>query len=116
MSARKKHIREAGESFGLKLSVKKHPIKGIISTILALISMIFFLMACIISSQSKGNAGLYIGIIGIGCLILSITGAVFAWLSLNEDDIKPIFPTIGALLNFLLTLFYIVLYILGASI
>ena len=106
----KKRRREDGE---LRLTDKKHPPLGIVSTIIAVLSFALFATVCIVSGENGGNAGLYVGVIGILCLILSIIGFILAWISLHQDDIRAVFPTIGSVINGLLTISYMLLYVLG---
>lgn len=109
---RKGRKRDGGE---LRLTDKKHPPLGIASFALALVSLVSFASACIISGQNGGNAGIGIGLIGILCFFVSITGFIMAWISLHQDDIRPLFPTIGSLVNGMLVIGYMLLYILGAA-
>ncbi len=107
---KKGHKKENGE---LRLTDKRHPVSGIASSVLAAVSFISFAAACIISGRNGGNAGFGIGLIGISCLLVSITGFIMAWISLHQENIRPLFPTIGSLANGLLVITYMVLYILG---
>ena len=107
---KKGHKKESGE---LRLTDKRHPVSGIASSVLAAVSFISFSAACIISGRNGGNAGLGIGLIGISCFLVSITGFIMAWVSLHQENIRPLFPTIGSLVNGILVIIYMILYILG---
>lgn len=107
---KKGHKKESGE---LRLTDKRHPVSGIASSVLAAVSFISFAAACIISGSNGGNAGLGIGLIGILCFLVSITGFIMAWISLHQENIRPLFPTIGSLVNGILVIIYMILYILG---
>ena len=109
MAGRKKK-REEGD---LRLTDKKHPPMGICSTIMGGASFVMFMTACIISGQHGGNAGIYAGVIGIFCLIISIVGFILAWISLHQEDIRAVFPTIGSVSNGILTIIYMLLYVIG---
>lgn len=98
----------------LRLSSKKHPRRGIASTCFAILSILLFGAACIYSGTLDGKAGMEIGIAGLACIVISITGFVFAWLALHEENIKAVFPTVGILLNGLLVILYMILYLLGS--
>lgn len=88
---------------------------GIASAILAGVSLLSFAAACVISGRNGGNAGLGIGLIGMLCFLASITGFIMAWISLHQENIRPLFPTIGSVVNGLLIIVYMILYILGIS-
>lgn len=107
---KKGHKKDSGE---LRLTDKRHPVYGVASTVLAGISFVSFAAACIISGKNGGNAGAGIGIIGILCFLLSTAGFIMAWISLHQENIRPLFPTIGSMVNGILIIVYMILYILG---
>lgn len=98
----------------LKLTDKKHPPLAIGATLVGLGSAISFFVVCMVSSQSHGKAGVYIGVWGIFCLLLSAAGFVMSWLSLRQENIRTLFPTIAAIINGLLLVFYFLLYFWGS--
>ena len=53
-------IKKKRKKDGLHLTDKKHPKQGIASTILGLLSLVLFLVLCILSGQAGGNAGIWI--------------------------------------------------------
>ncbi len=108
--AGKRKKKKEGE---LHLSDKKHPPLGIASAIFGIISFAVFAAICIISGKQKGQADITVGFIGVLCFIISLIGFIMAWISLHKDDIKPVFPTIGSLINGLLIIIYMLLYIWG---
>lgn len=108
MSTKKK-----GKKSSLHLTDKKHPMFAIIATLLALLSVIVFLAACFWSAESHGKAGIFVGLVGVLSFLLSIIGFVLSWISLHQDNIRPLFPTIASVFNGLLVIFYLLLYILG---
>ena len=109
MSTRKKRQRQSS----LHLTDKRHPVSGMIAAVLGMISVILFIVLCFISSESHGNAGLCIGLAGIFCFLLSLIAFVMAWVTLRRENIRPVFPTIAAVISGLSIVFYMVLYILG---
>lgn len=111
MSAKKKRGAQS-----LRLTDKRHPVSGIVAMILGIISVILFIVICFISSQSHGKAGILAGLAGIFCFILSIAGFVLSWLTLHQENIRPLFPTIAAVINGLSVVFYLLLYIWGTFI
>lgn len=106
----KKRKKEEGE---LRLTDKKHPPMGILSTIIACLSFCMFVVVCVMSGNHGGKAGMYAGVVGIICLIMSICGFIIAWISLHQEDIRAVFPTIGSVANGILTIFYMLLYVIG---
>lgn len=97
----------------LHLTDKRHPVSGVFAALLGMASVIWFIALCFISSQSHGKAGLMVGVGGICCFVLSLTGFIVSWLSLQRENIRPLFPSIAAIINGLSMVFYLVLYILG---
>ena len=103
------------ENDGLRLTDKKHPKIAVLSTGMAVLSLGIFAVLCFMSGETNGQSGIEAGLIGILCFCISIAGFIMAWLSLHQDNIRPLFPTIGAVANGLLMLFYLIVYILGTS-
>lgn len=97
----------------LHLTDKRHPVSAVIATILGLASIILFVILCFISSQSHGKAGILIGLAGIGCFAISLIGFVLSWISLHQENIRPLFPTIASVVNGLSIIFYFLLYLWG---
>lgn len=110
--ARRKKRKESS----LHLTDKHHPLSGIVATLLALLSAGIFSVACVTAGKSNGHAGLLIGLVGLGSMIIAIAGFVLAWISLHQDNIRPHFPTIASVCNGLLVIFYMLLYIWGTVI
>jgi hypothetical protein len=97
----------------LHLTDKKHPGYAILATILGVVSIVVFIVLCFISSQSHGKAGILIGLAGMGCVLFSLIGFIAAWITLHQENIRPLFPTIASVLNGLLMVFYLLLYLWG---
>ena len=109
MSSKKK--RQEGSS--LRLTDKRHPVMGIVAAFLGISSVAAFVSLCFVSCQSHGKAGMAVGAAGIACFLVSLLGFVLSWASLNKDNIRPLFPTIAAIVNGLSVVFYFLLYMLG---
>ena len=101
------------EKSALHLSDKKHPKSAIAATGIGIVSLFLFLTVCIISSESDGNGGILIGAGGLLCFFLSVAGLILSWLSLHRENIRLLFPSIAAVLNGLLMVFYFLLYMWG---
>ena len=97
----------------LHLTDKRHPLTGILAACLGVISIVGFLLLCFLSSESHGHAGAAVGLAGLGCFAVSLAGFALSWISLRQENIRPVFPTIAAIINGLAVVFYSVLYILG---
>lgn len=110
MTAGKRRGRK-GQS--LHLTDKRHPASAILATALGAVSVMLFIGLCWVSGQSHGKAGLLVGLFGIGCFCLSVAGFVLAWISLHQENIRPLFPTIASVLNGLSVVFYLLLYLWG---
>ncbi len=100
----------------LHLTDKHHPPLAIAAIILALASLGIFGTVCVFAGESNGHAGLAAGLLGMLCLLIAAVGFVMSWISLHQDDIRTLFPTIASVSNGLLVRFYMVLYIWGAVI
>lgn len=98
---------------GLHLTDKKHPVTGIVGCLAGIVSGGGFLGACFISGQAHGKAGLEVGIMAVLCFVFSIVGFGMAWISLRQENIRTLFPTLASILNGLLMIFYLFLYMWG---
>lgn len=112
MRSRKKRKKE-GE---LRLTDKKHPASGIWAVIIGIFALVMFGVTCFVSGNNKGNGGMVVGIVGILCFIISISGFILSWISLRKENIRYLFPTIGAVVNGLQIVGYMVVYIWGSYI
>ena len=82
---------------------------GIVAAFLGISSVAAFVSLCFVSSQSHGKAGMAVGAAGIACFLVSLLGFVLSWASLNKDNIRPLFPTIAAIVNGLSVVFYLII-------
>lgn len=96
-----------------KFSVRTHPIQGIISFALGVISLLIFIILCVISGNTKGTSGLTIGAIGVLAMFTSILGFILAMIAVRKRDIRYCFPIAGGILNGVLTIVYFGLYVSG---
>ena len=87
-------IKKKRKKDGLHLTDKKHPKQGIASTILGLLSLVLFLVLCILSGQAGGNAGIWIGIWGVVLAVINIWGFVLGMISLKLENIPPAKPQV----------------------
>jgi hypothetical protein len=110
MSRRKKRKKE-----GLRLTDKKHPVQGIWSTVLGILSLVMFLILCIMSGEEGGASGIEIGFMGIFCGVVSIAGFILALLALRRENIRQLFPSLGVVINGLMILLYLLVYIAGMA-
>ena len=86
---------------GYKFTNKKHPEKGIMSTILGIISLVSVGAAVYRTYLAKGEASTNMGVVGLMITIFSVTGVVLAYISKKEIDKFMFFPYLGMLLNIL---------------
>ena len=87
----------------LRLTDKKHPISGIWSVLIGVFALIMFIVTCFISGDNGGKGGIIVGIVGI-----------LSWMSLRKENIRYLFPTIGAVVNGLQIIGYMIVYIWGS--
>ena len=96
-----------------KFSVKTHPIEGIISLGLCVISLVVLVLCCYLSWQSRGNGGLGIGLAGMAAFLTSVAGVWLAVKGAKKKDVHMRFPMLGGILNGMLILLYLGIYIMG---
>lgn len=84
---------------GYKFTNKKHPTKGIMSTILGVISLVSIWIAVYQTFLAGGKAAANMGVVGLMITFFSITGLVLGYLSGKEPDKFRFFSYMGILLN-----------------
>lgn len=86
---------------GYKFTNKKHSPKGIMSTILGLISMVSLFFILYFTFQLKGKATFNYGIAGFFAALFSMAGLVLGVLSKMERDKFYLFSYVGMICNIL---------------
>ena len=84
---------------GYKFTNKKHPEKGIMSTILGIISLVSVGVSVYQTYLAKGNASTNMGVVGLMVTIFAIAGVILGYISKNEYDKFLFFPYLGMILN-----------------
>ncbi|MDD3172265.1 MAG: DUF6142 family protein [Herbinix sp.] len=97
----------------IHFSGRRHTKMGISSVIIGVFVILVFLTISVISGLAKGKGGFLLGVIGLLLFFLSVFGFVLAYKSFKKKDIFYRFPVIGIILNGLMTLLFIVIYLLG---
>jgi hypothetical protein len=98
----------------IQFTDKTHPAQGIAAALVGVASVIFLGVLFMLSSRQKGNAGLFVGVLGMLDLAISIAGFVMAVKCYKKEDIYMITPTIGAVLNGLMIISCMLLYVIGS--
>ena len=96
-----------------KFSDKHQSLGGTISTILGVASLALLGYGISISFKAGGNAGVYIGSIGLCSLLLSIFGCVMGLISFKEDDKFYFLSKFGSLLCGIITVLIVAILMMG---
>ena len=97
-----------GKRRKIQFTDKKHPFIGIVSMLIAVLSLI------ICSSMEKGRGGIQYGYLGIVNLALSVVGFVLSLRCYKKEDIYMTCPAVGSVLNGIIIILYLILYFQGA--
>lgn len=84
-----------------KFTNKKHSEKGIMSTILGVISLVSIWMAVYQTFLARGVAETNMGVVGLTITIFSAGGLVLGYLAKKEHDKFMFFAYLGMILNVL---------------
>lgn len=103
-----------GKRKRIQFTDRSHPVMGILSVILGVVSLVILAVLCIVSGQSGGNAGIFAGVIGIMSMIISVVGFVMAVKCYRQEDIYMITPALGSVLNGMLVIVFLLLFFIGA--
>ena len=90
------------------------PINTSISIGCAIVNLIVIIILTIKATISNGNSSILMGLIGVVSIIIGGYGIYYAIKGIKEDDTNYMtMPLIAIISNSILTLFFIVLYIIG---
>lgn len=96
-----KDKRKGGKRSGYIFTARKHPEKGIMSTILGMISMVSIAAAVYLTYKNGGNAEPQYGAAVFLVTLFSLAGLVLGVRSRMEKDNYYLFPHLGIAFNFL---------------
>lgn len=97
----------------IHFSGRSHTKMGIISAVIGIAVVLGFLSISVISGLAKGKGSILLGFIGILLFGLSVFGFILSYKSFQKKDIFYRFPIIGAVLNGIMALLFLVIYIVG---
>lgn len=97
----------------IQFTDKVHPVSGIMSVIIGVLSLAALVTLCLISSSEKGNAGFLFGVYGLLVLVAGVIGFIMAAKCYKREEIYMATPAVGTVLNVLIILICILIYVLG---
>lgn len=92
----------------------KNTLNGVLSACFGCAAAILFLVGIGRSFANEGAAGALLGTIGLFGLVFALGAAVLGFFAFKEKNIRPELPRLGTILGVILTIVYIVLYVMGA--
>lgn len=105
---------QIGKRKKIQFTDRIHPVMGIISVILGVVSMGGLITLCVLSGNTKGNSGLIAGVLGMLAMIMSFIGFFMAIRCYRRDDIYMVTPTIGSIVNGIMVIIFLLLFFIGA--
>lgn len=96
-----------------KFTDKSQSIGGIISTIIAVLSIGFFIAGIYSSYQDRGNGGRIVGLFGLTSFLLASLGLYAGVSSFKEEEIFFLFSWIGTLANAIMIVGMAMIMIIG---
>lgn len=103
-----------GKRKRIQFTDQYHPKQGIISMLIGVGTVILLCVLFVLSSNAKGNAGLFVGGLGMVDLAISVFGFVLAVKCFKKEEIYVITPTLGAVFNGMMIIGCMLLYVIGA--
>lgn len=94
----------------------KNTLNGVLSACFGWAAVVLFLVGIGRSFVHDGAAGVLLGTMGLLGLVLAIGGVIMGFFAFKEPNIRPALPRLGMITGGILTVVYIVLYIVGAVI
>lgn len=96
-----------------KFTGKTHSKRGILSFVLACISLLIYIVFVYLSYKAAGNLSTYYGAFGVLAMLLAIVSLVLSFTTLKEEDSFPLFPRLAVFTSVLTTIVWMGSYILG---
>ncbi len=94
----------------------RHPEKGIMSTVLGILSVVALALSVFFSYKNNGEAIMRYAAAAFVAAIFSCIGLVLGAMSRTEKDIFKFFPNLGIALNLISFIFIVFILILGLGI
>ena len=99
----------------MKFIGRKHSLYGMISSVLGGVNLLLFILLIVITTNSAGTTGVWLGLAGLLLLVISLAGALLGVAGFKQKDVFYRFPIIGVTTNGVLFLCYVILYFFGLS-
>ncbi len=98
-----------------KFSDRRHSVGGVISTVMAVASLVMFVMAVHRSYGARGEGDSLVGSYALSSMMFAFFGLITGLMSYKEPDRYHTFSFIGSLTSGIMTVLMIMLYITGLS-
>ena len=92
---------------------KKHAVKGIVATVLAVAALIVFAVIIYISFKHGGEADMRVGSLALISILLGLVGLVLGLMSFRNENSYKLFAQIGSFLNVFVLLLWGLIYMIG---
>lgn len=92
---------------------KKHAVKGIVATVMAVMALIVFAVVVYISFKNAGEAGVWIASMALISILLGIVGLILGLMSFKNENSYKLFAQIGSFLNVFVLLIWGLIYMIG---
>ena len=92
---------------------KKHAVKGMIATALAVVALIIFAAIIYISFKNGGEAQMWIGSLALISILLGFVGLILGLMSFRNENTYRLFAQIGSFLNVFVLLIWGLIYMIG---
>lgn len=102
-----------GKRFKYTFARKRQSEGGITSSVMALISVLLFFIAAILSFAFQGKGGLYLGAIGLVAIGVSIYGFIIGLKSFSAENRSYTYSKVGAISNGVLMVGWLGLFLIG---
>ena len=96
-----------------KFTEKTHSKKAMISSGIAGVSLLMYLVFIYLSYKVGGNLSAYYGSFGLLAMIAAIVALVMSIMTLKEEDSFALFPRLSLVTSIVATLFWVGTYISG---
>lgn len=92
---------------------KKHAVKGMIATALAVVAFLMFVAIIYISFKNGGEAQIWVASLALLSILLGLVGLILGLMSFRSENTYRLFAQVGSFLNVFVLLLWGLIYMIG---
>lgn len=92
---------------------KKHAVKGMIATAMAVLALALFAVIIFLSYRQRGQAQIWIGSMALFSILMSFVGLILGLMSFQGENNYKLFSQLGSFCNVFVLVLWAMIYLIG---